>query len=458
MALVLRVYHLDRYPLDANSDGLTYTWVGSSMWSEPLDPQGVSMFVANNPNLFWFSHYNYYDTVRKYDFRLVSPFLDQPPFMMPLLGILPRAFGYSDFEPIPEVLVRLPAILASAATLALTYLLGRKLFGRKIGLLAVMILGWTPYFVFAHRELFLENLLTPLYLLGLVLVWESQKKISFKLGLILTLLAGVAPLFKVAGVVLSAALGFWLWYFKHRGWSVVVLGAGLLGLVSYVAFGWLLHPEAFSWVLQAQSSRGVYAAAFGDFLFKAEFYESFKDGWYLLGWISWIWLAWSRPKDLETRFVVITGLIMVIGVMGLAGPQNNFPWYRYPMFPFLSLSVALLIQKFWQRPTAASLTVLSFFGLANAHFLSSQWPIFGNSVLLRLGWLVLLGLMLLSETKAIPNAAKWQRLMLGMLLALGLSLNILVSLSYPKVFCSLQECKLPTKIVVPQLDNVPSQL
>jgi 4-amino-4-deoxy-L-arabinose transferase-like glycosyltransferase len=450
ISLLLRVYHFDRYPLDSSSDGLTYSWVGTSLLNNPGKPQGMSLFVANNPSLFWFSHHNYFDTVRRYDFRLVDPFLDQPSFLLPVLGVLPKLFGYSDFEPLPEALIRLPALIASAFTLGLSYVLAAKLFGHKIGFLTLLVLGFTPFYVFAHREALIENFLTPVYLGGLftLLKYLETRKRSWMMVLLVFVV--LAPLLKVVGIALAAMVVFWLWKEREYKLGGVALGLGLASLVAYFGYGFFLNKEAFSWILQAQSSRGVYAASFIDFLLKPEFYEQFKDGWYLFNFVTFFWLLLTQQKQRNLQFVLSIIVIILISILGTAGLNNNFPWYRYPLFPFLSMSTALFLwQMITQKKNAIWLLIFALFGFADLNLMAKHWPLLGNSLLLRVGLLLLLGNFFAQE---ILPLKVWPKLNKGVAvgaIVLALGLNMLVVFSYPKIFCEQQECKLPTKIVVP---------
>lgn len=471
ISLLLRVYQLDRFPLDTNSDGLAYAWAGSQLWQNPTRPASMSLFVADNPSLFWFSHHDYFDTVRRWDFRLVSPFLDQPLWMMPLIGSLPRLFGFVAFQPIPEWLIRLPAVLAAGLSLGLTYLLTKKISNRSLALLAMAIYGFTPYFVFAHREAFLENFLTPLYLLGLLWLWQYVKAINVKpstpaiksqwylAGLVLVCLA--ASLTKVIGIVLPAFVVFWLLSERQYRAAVVIMVTGVVGLIGSLGSGFLIDSTAQQWILAQQASRGLYAASLVDIVLRPEFYSPFKDGWYVLGFIAWFsWLiSASNSGDTDQasssdRFVLTFSVFVLISVLATAGIHNNFPWYRYPLFPILSIAIARLIQQCWQKPSLGSWVVVAGFSLANVHFLSPLFPVLTHSMWMRVGLLVVVAPGLLhqllppkySNVLAVKNGWK---VSVAMLIIFAWLVNIAVITTYPTLGCSeLQHCKIPEKFVV----------
>lgn len=441
---------MDKYPLDTNNDGLAHAWAGVSLLKNPSQPEGMSLFVANNPNLFWFSHVNYFDTVRRYDFRLENPYLDQPPFALPIFGVLPTLFGYTDFEPVPEVLIRIPAILASCLTLFLTYFLAEKMFGRKVALLSLLVLGFTPFYVFAHREAFLENILTPLYVgtfLALLHYLENKKK---SLLVLIIVLATLAPLIKVVGIVLPVICAFWLWKQKEYKAAGVVLGSGILSLAAYVGYGFFVNGDHLKWILTAQSSRGVYGASFIDFLLKLEFYNPFRDGWYLLNFFTFFWMLFSGRKEKNYHFLSINTILIIFSIVGTAGMNNNFPWYRYPLFPFLSMSTGLfLVEIFERKKNALLFTIFTLFAVANLFLISPKFPIFASSVFLRCG-VVLLGVFIfIQEFFEQDIVAKISRYIVVTTFIFFLGINMLTVLFYPKISCEVKECRLPPKIVVP---------
>lgn len=441
---------MDQFPLDLNSDGLAHTWAGTSLWNSPLHAQSMTLFTSENPNLFWFSHFNYFDTVRRYDFRLEEPYLDQPPFALPIFGVLPTLFGYTAFEPVPEVLIRLPAIFFSAITLTLTHLLAKKLFSSKVALLSVIALGLTPYFIFAHREAFLENILTPLYLGGLLSLLQYLDKKDKRWLALTILLTFLAPLTKVVGVVLAAIIGFWLIKEKKYQETSLVIAAGVAGIACYFVYGWLVHPEQFSWILSIQSTRGVYAGSFIDFILNAGFYKPFVDGWYLLHFFTFGWLAFSSPKK-NSNFITITAALIICSIIGTAGVNNNFPWYRHPLFPFFSIATGIFLEQVLMgKINLAGKLLFVFLAFANLSLLTTTFPILANSALLRLGLLAIIGVFTLAELFPQPKFAKLSSALIAIILSCSLIINAAVILFYPKSLCVEVHCKTPTKIVIPK--------
>ncbi|KKS70087.1 MAG: Glycosyl transferase family 39, partial [Candidatus Daviesbacteria bacterium GW2011_GWA2_42_7] len=100
-----------------------------SLW---LD-EAINVLAAKN--LSWF------DFVARYP---IGDF--HPPGYFALLWPFTRIFGFS------EIAVRMPSLLLGVGTVYLTYLLGKKLFDKKIAGLAALFLAVGPLHVFYSQE------------------------------------------------------------------------------------------------------------------------------------------------------------------------------------------------------------------------------------------------------------------------------------------------------------------
>ncbi|PIY80829.1 MAG: hypothetical protein COY80_00970 [Candidatus Pacebacteria bacterium CG_4_10_14_0_8_um_filter_42_14] len=143
----LRAYQIDKYPMQYNGDDQTHAMVGVSILSKDHSPAGTTLFISDNPSLFWFSHVDYFDTIRRYDFRLSEPYLDQPPLAISIIGILPTLFGYDHFQPIPQALVTLPALIAGIFSMYLVFVLSHKLLDKNEALFATIFYSLSLYYI-----------------------------------------------------------------------------------------------------------------------------------------------------------------------------------------------------------------------------------------------------------------------------------------------------------------------
>lgn len=411
-------------------------------------PASMTLFIDQNPQLFWFSHYNYFDTVRKLDFRLVDPYLDQPPAAMPIIGFFPKLFGFSDFREYPTGLVRIPSLLASALSLLLLWHVGKRFFGEKTALLATLIYAVTPYFVFAHREAFIENFLTPIYL-GTLLLTDSyirKKQTSVFLGLLI--LSGLAGLFKTIGFIVPLVAGFWLLKQKYYKETILVAGSLAVSVLLYWWWGSSIDASQFTTMLDLQATRGFSLNSVLKILTTPMFYEPFIDGWYIFSFIAFFGLLLFGTKNKKTSFVYISALFFFIPVLMTIGRDNNFPWYRYPLFPFLSLATAQTLQEVHKKIDLGRMLVFLLFAGSNLHLLlGDAHPLFYASIT-RISFVALLvpvGLFTLIKSTTIKKIAQ-----LTFIIFFGFSLliNIAVIVRYPQSRCVNTHCMLPIKMII----------
>ncbi|MCP4661117.1 MAG: glycosyltransferase family 39 protein [bacterium] len=90
-----------------------------------------------------------------------------PPLYYGLIGLLMRLFGESD------LVMRLPSALIGAATVPAVFLLGRELFGRRVGWIAALLLSFHPLHVFYSREARVYPLLLLLTIVLLRVLWRA---------------------------------------------------------------------------------------------------------------------------------------------------------------------------------------------------------------------------------------------------------------------------------------------
>src|SRR4030042_428188 len=101
-------------------------------------------------------------------------FLEYPP-----LGYWPIALTLSMIKKPPDFLAFLPIAFLGTGTVLITYLIGKKLAGEKIGLMAGFILATMSTFITFHRHFRVDPVLlflTTLSLYGFVSGYQASKK------------------------------------------------------------------------------------------------------------------------------------------------------------------------------------------------------------------------------------------------------------------------------------------
>jgi hypothetical protein len=71
--------------------------------------------------------------------------------------------------------------------------------------------------------------------------------------------------------------------------------------------------------------------------------RAFTDGWIYFGWGALLLLV-SHP--MRTHYPVIIGALTYLAIFIFAIPgEPQHGWYRFPMFPFLSIATAIFIKE-----------------------------------------------------------------------------------------------------------------
>jgi 4-amino-4-deoxy-L-arabinose transferase-like glycosyltransferase len=452
LAVFLRLYKFDHFPIHNEEDSIVHVWAGTTSLKRILNPISNSIFKEKwAKNLFWYSDYKYYDTVRRFSFHLIDPYLDHPPLAMLFIGLPSYVFGLTEFTPIPHVLMRMPAIFASVFSLFFTFILAKQLFSQKTAFLSLIVLSFSPIFVFSHRQPYLENFLTPLLLLSLIALKKYLKnKNNKKIFIILLVCAGLAPWIKITGIGITCLICFWFLKEKVKFKKTVqVVMATTLSLALYAAYGFLVNKDHFIKSLMLQSGRGMDINAFFKILLQPEFYSPFLDGSYILGFITIFALIIQRKnkKDKETNqaidFLTVNFILWLFIVLFTTNKSNNFFWYRIPLYPFLSISLGLFLEKLLNKKSLFLFLPVLLLGFFSLNALKIEL----SSLVIRMFYLLTLaplGLKYLYPNNKILN--KLSIITVKGTLLLILVLNILTILKYPSLYCQNANCVLPNKL------------
>jgi hypothetical protein len=420
LGVYLRANQADVFPADNNDDGLFYAWAGITFWDNPLRPASHSIFESGNPALIWRSQYRDFVPWERFGLKITRPWLDHPPLGAAIIGLPAKLLGYQAFQQIPTLIVRFPALLASIFTMLLTYLLATKLFGGKTGRLSLLFLATVPYFIMAHRQSFLENILTPLFLASWLALLENRPK-------------------------LAAILSFFCGWIKVPGFAVPFMFAllvkkplffitGIASLLAYLAYGYLAGKDAFLYILSQQGNRGAFVRSFYDTLTKPHFYGGFEDGWYVLGFMLIIWMLtkFKQEKFKTYNFFLAMWLIVLFLV---TGRMNNSPWYYYPLIPFLAINLGFYANQALQLNNLFLILPFWLLGLTGFDLLRIDL----QSIWLRVATV----LFFLPFVLSLKKLSFWLTRILLIFLIL---LNIYAAIHYPEIYCKYEKCPKPVKI------------
>jgi len=191
LASFLRLFLLNQVPPSLNWDEISMGYTAYSVMETGMDEWGEKF------PLFFRSYGEWKSAVYIY---LLVPFVK-------LVGL--NAWG-----------VRLPSALAGIAAVYLTYLIGTKLYSRRVGLWASLLLTISPWHFMLSRPAFEANVSLTLVLAGIYLFLKAVDSKSLKPVILSAIFFGLAPHTYNSAKVIVPFLVIYLIYatrlFRHK--------------------------------------------------------------------------------------------------------------------------------------------------------------------------------------------------------------------------------------------------
>jgi len=122
-------------------------------------------------------------------------FFDEPPVYFDAMALIYQVLGIS------TTAARSLSVLASALTLAVVYLIGKKLFNRRVGLISAVILGFSLFFLTWSRLAYIEPFLTLFFALSAYYLLTGIKENSGKKAYYSVGIAAFTTLIKHTGFI-----------------------------------------------------------------------------------------------------------------------------------------------------------------------------------------------------------------------------------------------------------------
>jgi len=447
----LRLWKYPFYPLTANAEEYIFVWQGLSLIEKGVPITWSDLPVYSKDNIYWEGVAKNPTQKGELGVRLISPWLDQPPLFSLLVGSFYKLYNPENFTIISTYITRVPMLAISFFSLLFVYLLAKKLFGYWLGILSLLVYGTVPIIVFGSRLVVPENLIALCYLVVLFLLlsyFETQKGWQRNLAIFL---AGITGLFKPTGFLLVPFLAFLLW--KKKSWKegilVGVIGA-ILFFIPYFWYGFYFGKELFLRVLEYQSLRPAGWSSLTYFITNPGFsVEVFLDGFLLVGFFSLAFLLFKKRGKGE-EIVLFSFVYTLLTVIISGGRHDQLCWYRYPVYPFMSIAIALLLRDLILNPTFVKSAIFIPLFMANADLLENPfWKVnfFINVKFYRLAFLFLLLPSILGLLFFHKILVKLSRLAIVLALALGIFFNAWVIKSRFNLLCDhSDQCALPYKV------------
>lgn len=347
---ILRTHNFDKTPPLGHLEEMLYAWSGIYLletgtpvsWSTLDYPKRAKVFSGK---------VNFQGGVPDAYVTLYKPWLDEPPLFSLLVGWVAHLNHADRTSIIHSAYIRIPSVLIAALTTIMIFLITKLVSGYWTAILAMIVYGTTPIAVFASRMALPENLIALVFvsIVYLLLRFDTKPKLLYLLPM--PFLIGIAGLSKPTGFLLLPLVIFFSFAKKYYKSSVFIILTTLIFVGGFFWYGIHYDSEIFWKIFNIQSFRPVGFSSLGFFFTSPSFdiYSlQFVDGWYIFSLLSafFFLLINRKRKEWIVSFAFTFWLVIVL----LTGGEGDLlPWYRFPMFPLLSIlgawGLKILIEK-----------------------------------------------------------------------------------------------------------------
>ena len=420
LGLTLRAHQYATWPREgATFDEYAWTWLGMSLWTTGV-PTSWSPHQA-------YTNRQSYINPKGGAFTLVTPYLEHPPLFGIVAGGFALLAGERSFDDLEIRTIRLLALALGTLSIFAVYLVAREVYGIDIGLLSGFLYAIIPSVAIGSRLVQNENFFIPFFLLSLYFLLRYLKTKSRRYFWLATGIASILPLAKVPWIAASLAVSLIL-LFKRRvkdAASVVLCTA--VCFFAFLLYGYVLDAQLFGTLWQMQLARydmnfdSIYA------LFRVPYLTDrlYLDGWIYAGWAALV----LASRNIKKHYVVLFGLLAYFFIYVLAIPNEpGHGWYRYPFYPFLTISLAAMAKELFNRDWIPTFFFLLFTGLS---MLANVWaPLLGFSYVIYRLYILLCGVGLVPAVWPNTRASKIIRRVNYVTLLVVMCLTVWSLLSY----------------------------
>ncbi len=338
---------------------------------------GLSLIINRYPESW--SLNSYPDTVYKkinvdsiYDknpetrpFAIVKPSLDNPPLFGLITGGYTYLKGVRNFEEASVAILRRPMLKIALVSTVLIFILASRFYGSGVGLLSAALYSIVPTMVISSRLSLIENGYLPLFLTSLILtdIYFEKKKRFFWISAVS--LASLAILFKLSAVSIILTLFILALYYGKRDKKFLIYSvfAGIvLAFVVFIGYGALINWPVFVSTLLQNSQRfyGAGAEILLQIITQSRITTNrfLTDGWITFGWISLLLVTFTEWRKTTGGVYLTVSVLSYLIVLIIFGGES-YGWYKYPLFPFLAIAIARIIQKIYLSPNFLILITLA---------------------------------------------------------------------------------------------------
>lgn len=425
IGFLLRYYHYTTYPgRGATFDEYAWTWLGMNI-------------IQNGIPISWSPHAPYTNREHYIEpsgaaFWLVQPYLEHPPLFGFIAGSWAMFLGARDMYSVELHHIRSLSLLLGVVSILAVYFFARELYGNTIALFSGLLYATIPTIVIGSRLLQNENFFIPFYILSILMIirFINNKKsiVSSKYSYIISaVLCGLLTLSKVPWWGSAISCIFLLCSAKRYKQAGIFLSVVIIIFSLFFVWGYYWDSHLFFnlWSLQLTRYDITFDGLFSLFSHPYLVDRIYVDGWIYAGWFGLLINA-SRFK--EHKYLLL-GFLGYFAIYALGIPNEpGHGWYRYPFYPFLVISLSVVLFEAIKERSLLPFFMFTFIGTS---LLQHTWEkIFGFSFQIYRFVLVLFGLTSITTVltpKKLSSVPKYSSLTIIVLL---IFLNILAVLIY----------------------------
>jgi 4-amino-4-deoxy-L-arabinose transferase-like glycosyltransferase len=341
LGFILRFYHYAQFPVYGESqDELAWTWMGSSI----LQGHHPTSWSGTGATGYWFEETK---SLGSASYRIVTPYLDNPHLFSLIPGAMALLKGYKDAVLIPVTIIRFPMLLLGVLNIFLLYFAIKKWTNQKTAILASALYATIPTIVFTNRLVAAENLLVTWMLISWILLYKIIKERKYKLGIWLGIVGGLSGLTKIAGLVVLVANTLILMQNKLGKVAKKAFLIGLAIFALYPLYGLLANSQLFIDIIFRQSQFNIgMSSLINLFIYPKLIHKTLIDGWIYFGLFSLIILLFkNKLSKSKTNIFNIYALLWFGFLIAVTDEVQGSGWYRYPLFPLMTLAMSQVILK-----------------------------------------------------------------------------------------------------------------
>ena len=350
LALLVRKKNYAEIPIPGQSvDEYSYSWVGLSLIESGM-PVGISGIEGYKHSLPRYVNVDrFFQTVSSGDPLIINyPWMDHPP----LLGLITGGYAYLSgvrvFEDTTSYIIRKPIIIISTISVALLTIYCWINFGFLTAMIGGLIYATTPLVVLSGRMIQAENAIIPSLLACMIFTSLYIKRKKDVWLFMVALVAGVATLFKLTGVVchlfvLFALLGN-LKKSKNSFWNDFgfFLAISLPISFLFVIYGSIYGLPNFKNILFSNYNRfyGIGPNVLIELIRNQRLtqHKFLPEISIISGWLVFLGLLIKKPKNFGLK-LTMWGIFSYLIIYIFFGSQP-YGWYSFPFWPLLIIILA----------------------------------------------------------------------------------------------------------------------